>query len=452
MLLLFKYVSVILPLKHEIFWAENRVGKINKQFVITLPDMVSLADLEARVLSDTRVNAAKEGLLSKGLPAEQLDIFLLRYYHGMKANLDPFACWLRDKVAWLAITASFSNVHVTGLEKVAEILKEGKVALISSHFSYADVGIVPFVFARHGIDNVFYEGGENVVAVPVVGAAADLFFTNAGLIKIKRGTDIIREREKGFLYVAALQAYVSQLLLHGYNVLNFAGKGSHKTGRLEPVDLLVSPSIIQNAHYVVPMAVTYTVVPEDRVFARAFASAGDGNGKVNGQKAGTKSRGRSILDAFALVRLGHGYGDVYVVFGKPIPTEAYAAMLQAGNGSRRRVESIFHSDLTEAVKRLVTLTPNNAVAAALLKHQTTSWFDVAAYASSLVQKAQQAGVHIAKPLTTLDSDEALHQAFDYFARKGAVQKTTGDYNYRIKDASLIAFYANTITATLDLLL
>ncbi len=417
--------------------------------------MASLANLEDRILDDPRVNAAKEELLNKGFSAEQVNTLLLRYYQGMKANLDPFMCWVRDKTASFAITASFSNVHVTGLEKVIEILKAGRVALVSSHFSYADVGILPYVFAQNNISNVFYEGGENVVSVPVLHPIVERFFRGTGLVQVKRGAALVREKEKGHLYVAVLQAYISELLRQGNNVLNFAGRGRHRTGELQPVDLAVSSSIIQDAEWVVPVAVTYNIIPEGRHFAQSLElnpqrQAGIIRRRV--VRRAVSRRGGTISEALSLIRLDRGYGDVYVVFGSPIATSQYAG--QFSSGDKGMVVEKFHSDLTAAIKGIVTMTPNSALAATLMRlsKPENEYFPLSQLltaTSHTIDQAQAHAVQVASRLQEYDHGiSGISASINYMTGMGALKRSRDGREISVRDAQLLQLYANTIIPTL----
>ncbi len=417
--------------------------------------MVSLANLEARVLSGTMVSAAREKLLNKGFSAEQVDTLLLKYYQGMKANFDPFMCWVRDKAAWLAITASFTNVHVTGLENVVETLKAGKVALVSSHFSYADVGILPYVFAQGHISNVFYEGGENVVSVPVLRPIVERFFSGIGLIQVKRGAALVREREKSHLYVAVLQAYISELLRQGNNVLNFAGRGRYRTGELQPVNLAVSSSIIQDAEWVVPVAVTYSIIPEASHFAQSLELNPQHQDGITGRRVVRKAvseRGGAISEALSLIRLNRGYGDVYVVFGSPIATSQYAR--QFSSDDPRMVENRFHSDLTATIKELVTMTPNSALAAALMRlsklNPQNGCFQLSQLLSTISHTIDQARAHrvLVAPQLQESYGQGISASINYMTDMGALKKSRDGHEILVRDARLLRFYANTIAPTL----
>lgn len=407
--------------------------------------------LEGRVLSDPRVKAVRTQLANNGFSEEELVRLSAEYFGAMQAGISPAPASIRNKFAWLAIKLSFSKVRVQGLEEIVETLKIGKVALVSSHFSYADVGVLPYVFAQHSIGNVYYEGGQNVVSIPVIRQIAAALFRSIGTVLIKRGPELRKEKEKSLIYGAVLQAYISQLLRQGNNVLNFAGRGRHRTGGLQPVDLAVSPSIIQDAEYVVPVAITYSHVPEDMLFASET---------VNGQKPGSNKgkrngKGSSIMAAFRLIRFDRGYGDVYVTFGKPIQMSPYADQLYAANANPKLVERGLHNDLTAAVKGLVTMTPNSALAATVLRlhdsgKSSIGLSELTMQMESMVAEAEELGVLVSPDLRSGSEkpQKSLCRSISYFVKQGALTASDNFFTLRVRDPRLLHFYANNINPTM----
>lgn len=414
------------------------------------------ASLEEEILQSWHVQAAIQRLGERGLSRETAEETARQFFRSARSSHKPLAMFISAQASKLYLLLSFSNrVTYTGLERAVEMLEKGKVAVVSDHASYGTIGDWFYFFSENNIGNVYYGAGENVphvnVKIPLIGKPLGSVLSkilgawvhNSGAIYLKRSFS----GKSDALFHAVLAAYESYLLQNGAVVHNYTGRGRQKEGFVEQLNLSATPGILQGAEWIIPASVTYSTIPEDVAFSQALAIA---DGKAKRRKE-NKSSAASFLTALKLINLkkilmwgDEGFGEAYVNFGEPVQASHYAP-----NGAVSDEEKEdFHRDVTARIVRLVTLTPNSAIAVALLDRQTTSWFDIAAYASSLVREAKQAGVHLAIPLTKPNIDEALSEAFNYFVRKGAVQKTA-DYSYRLKDQRLIVFYANTIRATLN---
>lgn len=345
------------------------------------------------------------------------------------------------------------DIKVIGNTAVFDHMQHGGVALVSSHFSYVDIGIFPKIFAENGVSDVYYMGGENVYGVPILGFPLKLWLTTSGMVPIIRNP--MEERVHGQLYRASVNERGGRLLERRKNLVNYAGRGRHNTGLIKDVELTATPAIIQHASIVYPVAVTYEKPPEEDLFLLGKPQGGMARIEFALEsyvkRLAHQKKSASILTAFA-VAWENARGEVYVNFGSPIEVGNYN---QGGGPVSKDDIRRFHLDLTSRVKELVTLTPNNVFAYAvksLSESQPESGrFDpvkIGEQMRQITMVAREAGMAVSSKLRPEEIGFVAMEASQYFTALSNTYRNSPDR----KPTSPIDFYANQISEPLSLLL
>src|ERR671916_2071028 len=188
-----------------------------------------------------------------------------------------------------------------------------RVVYASNHKSHTDYLIEPLVLDDGGI------------RPPIIAAGINLFGGPLGLIhRHVTGAIPIRRNTKDPAYLVTLKAYVAELLQR-HDLLFYIEGGRSYSGELKPPKTGLLHATLQ-AHrigaVIVPMAVAYDLVLEDRILAHQAA----------------KRRQRPFAREVAeMIRYSVGYQSrAFVTFGAPIP------LTDCDPESRRDVMGLAH--------------------------------------------------------------------------------------------------------------
>src|SRR6476619_864474 len=136
---------------------------------------------------------------------------------------------------------------------------EGKVVYVSNHKSHLDYLVEPLVLDDNGI------------RPPLIAAGINLFGGALGLLhRHVTGAIPIRRNSKDPLYLVTLRAYIGEILKRR-DLLYYAEGGRSYTGELKaPKTGLLQAALAAERQElsVVPMAVAYDLVLEDRILSR----------------------------------------------------------------------------------------------------------------------------------------------------------------------------------------
>ena len=397
--------------------------------------------LEDEILKNPEIKYAMQALMQRenGLSLEECIEQVCLYVDSVGSAVNPFVMLVTNIIANHVVTKSFSNVYATGSREALEVMREGNIAVVSSHSSYLDVAVIPRLLAEYDIGNVFYMGGENVPRIPHIGSLVNYWLLNSGFVPIKRS--FVQEREMGHLYVAVIRADAKHILGGGKVLVNFSGRGRQRHGFIEPVNLTVTPSILEASRFIAFMTITYETFPEALDFALNLTSKG----------------GANIGDGFKLTTPEESYGSVYVNFGSLIETQAYMRNID-GLHPEAAIKR-FHEEATDGLRRLVTLTPKSALSTALLDltasatargKSSVTISDLVDAAGETVGKARAAGVSIAyelAPNVPSTVKKSLEEAAWYFINCGALNVKAHE-TIEVADARLPQFYANHVAYAL----
>jgi glycerol-3-phosphate O-acyltransferase len=301
--------------------------------------------------------------------------------------------------------------HVEHIERAVDATRCGRVIYASNHKSHTDYLIEPLVLDDHG------------VRPPIIAAGINLFGGPLGLLhRHVTGAIPIRRNTKDPAYLVTLKAYVAELL-HTHDLLFYIEGGRSYSGELKPpkTGLIHAAMHADAANLVIlPMAVSYDLVLEDRVLARQ----------------GVKRRQRSFAREVAeMTRYAVGYRSrAFISFGTPIPTSEYRAQ------SRHDVLDLAHRT-REAIGRLYKVTPTALVASAM--RPSIERRDLVARIDGLIDCLRGLGANLAVD----DGRQAVAEGAGPLRRRGVLVEQAG--RLRVKDRAVLRYYARTIQHLLD---
>jgi glycerol-3-phosphate O-acyltransferase len=225
--------------------------------------------------------------------------------------------------------------HVEHIEQAVAATGGGRVIYASNHKSHTDYLVEPLVLDDHG------------VRPPIIAAGINLFGGPLGLLhRHITGAVPIRRNTKDPAYLITLKAYVAELL-GAHDLLFYIEGGRSYSGELKSPKTGLIHAAMQSdtANLVIlPMAVSYDLVLEDRILAR------------QGVKHRQRPFGRELAE---MMRSAVGYRSrAFVTFGTPIPASEYNAQ------SKSDVLDLAQRT-REAIGLLYKVTPTALVAAAM---------------------------------------------------------------------------------------
>jgi glycerol-3-phosphate O-acyltransferase len=285
--------------------------------------------------------------------------------------------------------------------------KRGRVIYISDHKSHLDYLVEPLALDDNGI------------RPPVIAAGINLFGGPLGLIhRHVTGAIPIRRNTKDPAYLVTLKAYVSELLCR-HDLLFYIEGGRSYSGELKApkTGLLHAAIQAQRADAVIlPMAVAYDLVLEDRILAHQA----------------TKRRSRPFAREVAeMVRYAVGYQSrAFVTFGAPISLSGYDPE------SRRDVMALAH--LTrETIGRLYKVLPSAVVAAAMRPSITRR--DLEARAEALIETLAAAGANLA----VRSGKQAVEEGAGPLSARNIIHVERGG-RFRVRERTVLRYYARTL--------
>lgn len=304
---------------------------------------------------------------------------------------------------------------ITRLHEHVDIVKRatqsGRVIYVSNHRSHIDYLVEPLVIDDNGI------------RPPVIAAGINLFGGPLGLLhRHVTGAVPIRRNTKDPIYLVTLQAYVAELLTRR-DLLFYMEGGRSYSGELKPAKTGLFRAALQSGVpdlQVVPTAISYDLVLEDRALARQ----------------GVKRRQRPFTSEIAeMVRLAVGYrARSFVVFGEPIPLAAF------DGDSRRDVLDLAHRT-RDAIGRLIKVLPTALVAAAM--RPSSSPAELEDRVAALMDRLRSAGANLGAESAT----EAVDAGIRTLGRRGIIHVEDG--RVRVRDRSVLRYYARSLNHLLS---
>jgi glycerol-3-phosphate O-acyltransferase len=226
------------------------------------------------------------------------------------------------------------------VDRAADATSRGRVVYVSNHKSHLDYLVELLVLDDNGI------------RPPLIAAGINLFGGALGLLhRYVTGAIPIRRNSKDPIYLVTLRAYVAEVL-KSRDLLYYAEGGRSYSGALLPFKTGLLQATLQADRQelaIVPMAVAYDLVLEDRMLAR--------------EALRRKSR-LFTQEVAEMVRHAVGYQTrAYVTFGQPIP------LAGVDPESRRELVQLTHR-VREAIGLCHKVLPT-ALVASVIRPQMT---------------------------------------------------------------------------------
>jgi glycerol-3-phosphate O-acyltransferase len=285
--------------------------------------------------------------------------------------------------------------------------RSGRVIYISNHKSHLDYLVEPLVL------------DDNGVRPPIIAAGINLFGGALGLIhRHVTGAIPIRRNTKDPAYLVTLKAYVSELLGR-HDLLFYIEGGRSYTGELKAPKTGLLHSAVQAQHpnaVIVPVAVAYDLVLEDRILPRQSS----------------KRRSRPFTREVAeMVRYAVGYQSrAFVTFGEPIPLSGYDPE------SRRDVMALAH--LTRDTIGLLYKVLPTAILAAAMRPSITKR-ELEDRAEAIVQTVRAAGGN----LSVISGRQAVDHGAGPLVDRNVIHVERGG-RFRVRERTVLRYYARTL--------
>jgi len=292
------------------------------------------------------------------------------------------------------------------LEYAREAIDRGRVLYISNHKSHLDYLVEPLVLDDNGL------------RPPVVAAGINLFGGPLGLLhRHVTGAVPIRRNSKDPLYLITLRAYVAELL-NRRDLLYYAEGGRSYSGEMKsPKTGLLQAALQANRRElsIVPMAIAYDLVLEERMIAR---------------EASKRRRRPFAQEVAEMVRHAVGYRTrAFVTFGPPIPLTQYEP------DSRRDLVNLTHR-IQETVGRLYKVLPTALVSATLRPHMARH--DLIGRVEDLIGFLSAEGANLA----VRHARDAVDEGLELLEERGVV--VVERQRIRVRDRVVLRYYARTI--------
>ena len=282
----------------------------------------------------------------------------------------------------------------------------GRVVYISDHKSHLDYLVEPLVLDDNGI------------RPPVIAAGINLFGGPLGLIhRHVTGAIPIRRNAKDPAYLVTLKAYVAELLQR-HDLLFYIEGGRSYSGELKPpkTGLLHATMHAGTRTVIVPMAVAYDIVLEDRILAH------------QAEKRRQRPFGREIAE---MVRYAVGYQSrAFVTFGAPISLDGW------DSESRREVMAFGHH-IRDTIGKLYKVLPTAVLAAALKPSITRR--ELEARAEAIVDTVRAAGANMG----VSSGRQAVEEGAESLAARNIIHVERGG-RFRVRERTVLRYYARTL--------
>jgi glycerol-3-phosphate O-acyltransferase len=292
------------------------------------------------------------------------------------------------------------------IELAAAATRQGRVVYVSNHKSHLDYLIELVVLDDHGI------------RPPLIAAGINLFGGALGLLhRHVTGAIPIRRNSKDPVYLVTLKAYIAEVLKQR-DLLYYAEGGRSYSGELKPPKTGLLQATLQadrDALSIVPMAIAYDLVLEERVLAREAI----------------RRRKRPFTQELAeMVRHAVGYRSrAFVTFGAPIPLAAYEP------DSRRDLVALAHR-VQDQIGLLYKVLPTALVAAAFRPRLTRAQLTDRVEELIALCAAEGANLGVRAGRTAVDDGVAL------LVERGVLVEERA--HLRVRDRLALRYYARTI--------
>jgi len=292
------------------------------------------------------------------------------------------------------------------LGRATAALQTGRVVYVSNHKSHLDYLIEPLVLDDHH------------VRPPLTAAGINLFGGPLGLLhRHVTGAIPIRRNSKDPLYLVTLRAYIAELLKRR-DLLFYAEGGRSYTGELKPPKTGLLQAALQadrSGLAIVPMAIAYDLVLEDRIVSR---------------QAFRRTKQPFSQEVAEMARHAVGYQSrAFVTFGDPIPLADYEP------DSRRDLVRLAHRVYRD-VGLLHKVLPTALVAAVLRPRMPRA--ELVSRLDELIGRLAAAGAN----LDVSSGAEAAAAGLERLSARDVI--LVEEARIRVRDRLVLRYYARTI--------
>lgn len=291
-------------------------------------------------------------------------------------------------------------------ELAQDAVTSGHVVWVSNHKSHLDYLVQPLALEDLGI------------RPPLVAAGINLFGGALGFLnRHVTGAIPIRRNSKDPAYLVTLRAYVAEVLARR-DVLYYAEGGRSYSGELKSPKTGLLQAALQadrTTLHVVPMAVAYDLVLEDKILA----------------PQAVKRRHKPFAQEFAeMVRHAVGFHTrAIVTFGTKIPLSDYDPE------SRRDIVKLAHK-IQSDIGLLYKVLPTALVAAAIRPQHTRT--ELAARIDDLIGPLRDLGAN----LGVKNGRQAAEEGVEALIERGIL--VSARQHLRVRDRIVLKYYARTI--------
>jgi glycerol-3-phosphate O-acyltransferase len=266
------------------------------------PPLLAKRQVRERVLQSAEVQGLVKRLAVERRQAEsQVWRQAGRYFDEMAANYNSFYFSILELVFKRIWPRVFQGLEYSGLEKVAERVKQNPVVLVPCHRSHFDYLILSYIFHI------------NYLSPPHIAAGINLSFWPLGPLFRGAGAYFIRRSfADNELYKAVFAHYLTFLIREGYTQEFFIEGGRSRTGKIQTPKLGMLSAIVEafvggvrRDLYLVPVSIQYGRVVEEDAYQHEL-----GGGKKEVESL------RALVQARQVFRQRHG--TAYVRFAEPI--------------------------------------------------------------------------------------------------------------------------------------
>lgn len=292
------------------------------------------------------------------------------------------------------------------IERAIDATERGHVVYVSNHKSHLDWLVEPIVLDDHGI------------RLPLMAAGINLFGGALGLLhKHITGAIPIRRENKDPVYLATLKAYVAEILKR-HDVLYYAEGGRSYGGELKSSKTGLLQAALgsdRSALFVLPMAVSYDIVLEEKMLVR---------------QATSRAKRPFSQEIAEMAKLSVGFRSrAFVTFGHAIPLSDYDPE------SRRDLVQLVHR-IQHDIGRLYKVVPTALVASAMRPHTTRG--DLAARIDDVVELLKAEGANLVVESGRLAVEDGVERLIERGVLVSERQRL------RVRDRLTLRYYARTI--------
>ena len=352
-------------------------------------------------------------------PESQLWRTAERYFDEMAANYKGSYFAVIEFIFNRTWPRVFQGFEYSGLDTVAECVKQHPVVLVPCHRSHFDYLILSYLFHANYLSPPHIAAGDNLSFWPL-----GPLFRGAGAYFIRRSFD------GNELYKAVFRSYLAFLIREGYTQEFFIEGGRSRTGKILTPKLGMLSAIIntfiagvRRDLYLVPVSIHYGRIVEEEAYSRELVGA---------EKE--KESLWALLKARTVLR--QKYGTVYVNFADPISMREVLGdakeRLRAGAGQpvieeeKRRLTQRLGFRILRDVNTATVVGATSVSASVLLSspHAALRYQQFLAGAQTLLRFLRQQGVRLTASLerNAVDFKESLA----FLESAGLIQRLPGE--------------------------